>query len=217
MRERFSSAPAMPKASAIPPLRSPMAPRGRDRVVAIGRGQNMGDSTPGPVRRGVVAGHAGVGTPDAVAVTPGVDESRVALAERIGVQAEATKGIGSEAGQKDVGIGEKLVEHPLAVVAPQVESDRALASVGQSHREVYPPAVGSDALGGETPIGVTVEAIDADDVGTPVGQEGARNRNEDPLGQLYDAYAVECPFIHRWLASTRPRGCRDLFVSVYTS
>ena len=133
--------------------------------------------------------------------------------ERIGVQAEAIEGIGSETGR-----GRR--RHWRGAGGAPAGRRRSAGRERPSACLDWPgPQRGSSPRcrircpGWRAPVGVAVEAIDADDVGTPVGQEGASHGNEHPLGQLYDAYAVECPFIHRWLASTRRRGCSDLFVS----
>ena len=89
------------------------------------------------------------------------------------------------------------MEHPLSILGLQVERNRALPSVGESHREVHPTAVRADPLRGKTPVGIAVEAINADDVGTPVGQERTGHRDEDPLGEFDDPDAIERAVSHR--------------------
>lgn len=73
------------------------------------------------------------------------------------------------------------MQHLLSFFCLQIQSDRALPSVGQGHRQVHPAAVRADPLRGETPVGIAFETIDANDVGTPVSQEGTSYGNEDPL------------------------------------
>ena len=107
-----------------------------DRVVAVRRREDVRQSAPGPERRGVVAGQVGVGTADAVAVATGVDQPRVALGDRLGVQAEARERLGSQVRQEDVGGLEEPVQDGASLVVPQVERNRALPAVGQRHRQV---------------------------------------------------------------------------------
>ena len=36
----------------------------------------------------------------------------------------------------------------------------------------------------------------SDNVGTPIGQQRTRHRDEHPLRQLNDTYALECALVH---------------------
>ncbi len=169
------------------PHRTPLV----DRVVAVRRGQDVGQSPAGPEGRGVVAGPVGVGAPDAVAVTARVDEARVALGHRRGIEAQAPEGAGPQARQENVGRLEQPVQYGAAVVVLDVERKRLLARVGQRHRQVHALALAPDALRGQPAVGVATRGLDVDDVGTPVGEQCAGDRHEHPLGQLDDAHARE--------------------------
>jgi hypothetical protein len=141
------------------------------------------------------------------AVPAGVHERRIAPAQGVGVDAEANERVGPEAREEHVGRLEELVEHPLAALGPQVEGDRPLAPVGQRHRHVHPAAVGADCLGDEPAVRVALRTVHPHDVGPPVGQQGACDRDEHPLGELDDADAVEGAVTHRMPAgfAHRPR------------
>ena len=89
VRSRCSSAAAIPKASAIAPLRSPIAPRWLIGSSRSGGREDVGQAAAGPEGGGVVARLVGVGPADAVAVTAGVDQAGVALGQRLGVEARA--------------------------------------------------------------------------------------------------------------------------------
>jgi hypothetical protein len=168
-----------------------------DRVVAVGGREDVGHAPARPERRCVVAGHPGVGTPHAVAVPAGVHERRIAPAQRVGIEAEANERVGPDAREEHVRRLEELVQHPPAALGPQVEGDRPLAPVGQRDRHVHPAAVGADPLGDESSVRVALVAVHPHDVGPPVGEQGAGDRDEHPLGELDDADAVEGAITHR--------------------
>ena len=163
-----------------------------DRVVAVRRGEDVGEPTSCEERRGVVARLIGVGAPRSEAVAPGVDELRVAGSEGLGVEAEALEGSRADVGQEDVGRFEEPVERLDALGCLEVEGDRPLAAVGECHREVD-AALGPrpDPLGDQAAVRVALDALDVDDVGAPVGQQGSRHRHEHPLRQLDDPDPLE--------------------------
>ena len=108
------------------------------------------------------------------------------------------------------------MEHLLSVLGAQVEGDRALPPVGQRDREVHAAAVAADPLRGEAPVRVALRPIDPDDVGAPVGQQGAGDGHEHPLGELDDPDALERAVSHRVGVSTTTGMSRSVRVW-YTS
>ncbi len=162
----------------------------------------MGQSTSRPERRRVVARLIGVGSPDAEAVAPCVHEPRVASPDGVCVEPEASEGGRTEVGQEDVGRRKELFQHGASLLALEVEGDGPLPAVGQRQRQVDPAAVGPDPLRGQSTVRVALGPFDADDVGTPVGEQCAGDRHEDPLRQLDDSHPVECSLVHHLLTST---------------
>ena len=77
------------------------------------------------------------------------------------------------------------------VLALDVQCDGALPPVGQGEREIDAAPVRSDALGGQTAVGVPFGRLDVDDVGAPVGQQRSRHGDEDPLGEFDDPDSVK--------------------------
>ncbi len=148
-----------------------------DRVVALGRGQDVCQSTAGEEGGGVVARLIGIGPAHAVAVTACVDQRRVALDHRVRVEAQPGQSPGPQVGEEHVGGLEQLVQHPQAVLLLQVQGERALAAVGESDREVDPSPVGADALRRQSAVRIALDALDAHDIGPPVGQHRPRHRN----------------------------------------
>ena len=152
----------------------------------------MADATAGPERRTVVARLVGVRSVDAETVAARVDQLRIALANRVGTESQAFERAGPQAGQQYVSRGEQIMECVETVRLAQVECDGALAPIGKCHGQIHAAAVGADALGGQTSVGVAVESLDADHVGAPIREQGARNGHEDPLREFDDAHSVEC-------------------------
>ncbi len=62
------------------------------------------------------------------------------------------------------------MEHGQSGFMVKIQRDGTLAPIGQSHRQVDAVAVGADTLRRQPSIGVALEAFNANDVGTPVGQ-----------------------------------------------
>ncbi len=84
---------------------------------------------------------------------------------------------------------QQLVEDADALLIFKVERYGALAPVGEGDRHVDAAAVGADALGGQSAVGVAVRVFDADYIRTPVRQKGASDGDEDPLGEFDNADA----------------------------
>ncbi len=84
-----------------------------------------------------------------------------------------------------------LCRTAIPCFVPDVEREGSLAPVGQGQRQVDAVAFGTDPLGGQTSVGVTLDGLDVHDLGTPVGQECSGHRHEDPLGHLDDTDTIE--------------------------
>ena len=156
----------------------------------------MREAAARPERGGVVARLVGIGTAHAVAVAARVHQPREARPHRLGVEPEPSQRAGSHVREQHVGRVEELIEQRAAFGSLQVDRDRALAAIRQRHRQIDPAAVSADPLRREAAVRVAFNALDAHDVGTPVGEQRTGDRHEDPLRQLHHAHAVERAWIH---------------------
>ena len=191
MLTRLSSAAEIPKASAIAAVAVAHRAALADRVVTFGRGENVAYPAARPERRAVVAGLVGVRAAYPEAVTAGIDQARVSLTQRVRVEAQPVQRSGRRLVRKTSAVASNSCSTANPVLVAKVQRDRALAPVRQRHREIDAVAIGADTLGRQAPVRVAVEALDADDVGAPVGQQRSGHRHKHPLGQLDDAYSIE--------------------------
>ena len=120
-----------------------------------------------------------------------VDQPGVADAQLVGIETGALQGTRPHVGQEDVGRLEQPVEDGEPLFVPDVEREGALPSVGQGQRKVDATALRADPLGGQAPVRIALRGLDVHNLRAPVGQEGPRDRNEDPLGQLDDSNSLE--------------------------
>jgi hypothetical protein len=107
-------------------------------------------------------GPAGVGTGRAEAADRGVDESRVAFPGSFATDPEAIDDAGVEILHDDVGTGKKVEDELRALVAREIDGDRALAAVVVEKQRRHPrTADRSDAHDVAEP-----DRLDLDDVGS---------------------------------------------------
>lgn len=132
-------------------------------------------------------------------MSPGVDEGRIAIGQRLGIEAQPLQRLRAHVGEEHVSRAEQPVQGLHSLVEFDVEGHRPLAPVGQGQRQVHAPTVAAYPLGHQAPVGIALRALDVDHVRTPVGQKGAGDRHEDPLGQLHHPHTVEGALTHRLL------------------
>jgi len=123
-------------------------------------------------------------------MTPRIDQTRVALLQLVGSQAEAIEHGGQEVGQEDVGLVDETQQRGSTTRGLQVKRDALLVAVRELERVVDGTA--ADAGQDEAAIAVATDRVlDLDDLGAPVGEQRTGHRNEDPLRELDDANALE--------------------------
>src|SRR4051794_3601301 len=151
------------------------------------------DATARPVRDPVVAGLVGVWTLGAVAGSTDVDDVGVDLADVVDIDAELLARARQEAREEDVALCRDL-EHDLAAgFGGEVDPDRALAPVGHLDHVVDAARTCGDQTGGDqAALRVAADGVlDLDDVGTPLGEDGARRGYESPGCDLEDLDPAE--------------------------
>ena len=158
---------------------------------ALGAGELHRQAGPGPEGADVVGRAVAVVAAQPVAADAAVDEAGVPLDRRLGLEAEAVERVGAQVGEEDVRRRQELLEGGAGVVVAQVEDDAAFAAIVLREGRVG-EVLAADAERPEGPAhGVTRRRLDLDDVGAPVGQEGAGRRRGDPDPHLDDAQAGE--------------------------
>ena len=133
-----------------------------DRVVPLGRGEDVAHSPARPERRTVVAGLVGVRAAHPEAMTPGIDQAGISRAQRVGVESQPAQRAGAQAGEEYVRGGEQFVQHGQPGLMLKVQRDGPLAPIGQGHRQIDAATVGADTLRRQPPVRVALEALDAD-------------------------------------------------------
>ena len=102
------------------------------------------------------------------------------------IETVAQQGVAPHVGDEHVGVGEEVHEDRLALLGRVVERDPALAAVVHLERRVLGAADGDLEVGTETPVRVTGERLDLDDVCTPVAEDGCGGRRGHPEPHLDD-------------------------------
>ena len=178
-----------------------------DRVVALRRRQDVRHPATRPEGRRVVPGVVGVRAPDPVSVPSRVDEPGVTTRQLVGIEAGALQRPRPHVGQEDVGRLEQAVEDGETLLLPDVEREGALPPVGQRQGQVDATLLRADPLGGQAPVRIPLRGLDVHHLCAPVGQQGPRDRDEDPLGQLDDPDPLEGLLGHH-AATLNPGGVK---------
>lgn len=167
--------------------------RGDHSRHAGGRDRRSG-SRPAPEGGHVVATLFRFGAPGAERAPSGVDDLRIDRTNVVDIDAELLPVSGKEAREEHIRAAGQLVEHFLALRHRYVQPDAALAAVG-----VLDVGVGI-ALDAQHPglaeptLRVTGHRVlDLDHLGAPLGQHGARRRDEPVHGDFQDADAFQRP------------------------
>ena len=161
-------------------------------VALVGVGDDVGRPAPPPEGAAVVPAAIGVGTELALTGSPDVDDVRVGGADVLHVDAQLPARLGPEIGEEHVRRSAQPQQQIPALIGAQVETDAALASVGQLHHVGHAPRTGRhQPRGGQAPLRIAgFGVLDLDDVGAPLGQNRAGHRDVRPRGHLHHPDAV---------------------------
>ena len=157
---------------------------------ALAAGQLDGEPRTRPEGADVVGRPVAILPAEPVAADTAVDEVGMTRHGRMGLEAKAVEGVGTQVGEEDVGRGEQAVELTARFGFAQVEHDAALAPVVLRKGRVG--ELLADAERSERAAhGVAGGRFDLDHVGAPVGQQGSSGRGSDPDTELDDTQPVE--------------------------
>ena len=177
--------------------------RGKDAEGQPGAGADVQDGDAGadrgPVVRAGDLGDAGAGLQNRVVAWPvsfgagvavrrqrGVDEPGVPGPQGIGVEAVIDELARAQVGQEDVGIREQVLQDRPAAGLADVDPQDTLVAVHD-----LPVRRDLPSSGRHSATVVPGAALDVDDVGAEVGQDGAGERGGDVRGEVEDAQARE--------------------------
>jgi hypothetical protein len=159
-----------------------------------GRGEGVLHPGAGPVRPRVIAPTVGVGATHPERGRPHVDDRRVVGPHVLDLDAEAAAGGGPEVRDEHVGRPHEACQDPATVGVLEIDAHRPLPAVRRLHVRVHAVLQRVEAARHQAPVGIAgVGVLDLDDVGTPLGEDGARHRSEDVRGDLDDPHAGERP------------------------
>ena len=114
-----------------------------------------------------------------------VDDVRVAVANVVDVDAQSFPHVREVVGDEDVGGLDEPVQQLAPLVGRDVEPDGTLPAVGDLEHEVDAVAARNETRGHEAPLRVTAgRMLDLDDVGAPLREHRARDRDERPRRHL---------------------------------
>ncbi len=118
---------------------------------------------------------------------PYVDDVRVGLAEVLDLDAQPGASRRQEVGQEHVAVLGQLQQHLAGGRVLEGQADAPLAPVGVLHERLEGALGDTAGPDLQTTLGIAGHRVlHLDDVGPPVGQDGAGGRREGELGHFED-------------------------------
>src|SRR5690606_13830686 len=140
----------------------------------------------------VVPAALGLGAALAVGRAAHVDDVRVGGADVVDVDAELAADGGQEVGQEDVRLRDQPEQYLPAAGRGHVQPHALLTAVGNLDHVVHPTAAGHQPGADQPALRVPgLGMLDLDDLGAPLGQDGAGHRHVRPGRDLDDLHTVQ--------------------------